>query len=189
MANFDLKSTLPIGRFFEFQSGIQLSTANVYTVNIVARPRIPLKTGEIFFEVEPYFRVIARNRTYDAAVAVCAGYRFDYLSFQFGWFGRWMIPFDGGGVNQELTNIIYRVEVFCRPQYTNWNLSFCVSNIDDFQLERWQQPLFMINGRYDINGFLRVSAGVEIKPTGMFHEAASFYGATARVGVGFLMGQ
>lgn len=187
MANFDLKSTMPVGRHFEFATRVQLSTANVYTLNMVARPRIPLKTGELFFEIEPYYRNVARDRTHEVAVVAGFGYRFDYLSIMLGWSGRWLVPFSGGGNVEELANIVYRIEVFCRPQQCKWNISACVSNIDDFQIERWQQPLVMIGARYDLFNFLRLSARVECKPTGICHETGSFYGISARLGVGFVL--
>ncbi len=187
MVNFDLKSTLPLVRVFEFETRLQFSTANVHTINIVARPRIPLKTGELFFEAEPYYRIIARDRTHEVAVVAGFGYRFDYLSIMLGWSGRWLVPFNGGGKVEELANIVYRVEVFCRPQQCKWNISACVSNIDDFQIERWQQPLVMIGARYDLFDFLRLSARVECKPTGICHETGSFYGISARLGVGFVL--
>lgn len=189
MANFNFKSNVGFCKYFQLGSAIQLSTANVYTVNVTARPRIPLKIGEIFFEVEPCYRAIVRDNTHDFCLAASVGYRFDYLSFQFGWFGRWMKPFEGGDALTELVNPIYRVEAFCRPQSEVWNISVCIANIDNFQMERWQQPLFMIGGRYNIAGKVRLSAGVEIKPTGIMHATASFYGAMGYIGIGFLFGK
>jgi len=187
MANFDIKSSYYIGQYFEMLSAIQLSTANVYTFQMTARPRLPLPVGELFLDVEPYYRAVVRNKIHDACIALSLGYRFDYLSFQFGWSGRFLVPFSGSGYAKELTNLLYRVEVFCRPQFSEWNISGGAAHIDDFQIERWQMPFFFLGGRYDFANMFRLSALVEVKPAGMTHGQGSFYGITARVGIGFIL--
>lgn len=188
VGNFDFKASVPLfGPYFEVSPGLRLSTANVYTLNVIARPRIPLRVGEIFFEAEPSYRLIARDRTHDVTFALSGGYRFDYLSFQLGWFGRWMMPFSGGGSVEELNNVLYKVRVFCRPQASDWNLYLTISNIDDFMMERMQIPMFMLEGRYDFGGFLRLTAGIEYKVSGMMHITTAFYGISARVGAAFII--
>lgn len=57
-----------------------------------------------------------------------------------------------------------------------------ISNVDDYQMERMWQPLFMVGAWYDVTNNWRLNFGVQCKPTGMFHLDATFYGATARAG-------
>lgn len=111
----------------------------------------------------------------------------DYVSFQIGVFGRVMSSWDRDWNTEETYNIepfnlLYRMEVFCRPQTSRWNISACVANIDDYQMERMWQPIFMLGGRYDINDHWRVLLQGECKPTGMFHLNATFYSAYIRTG-------
>ncbi|MCQ2351822.1 MAG: hypothetical protein MJ003_07640 [Paludibacteraceae bacterium] len=187
MANFDLKSTFAKTPYFEFTTALQFSTLNVHTVDFRLKPRLPLPIGELFLDFEPYYRIDVKDRIHDAAIAASVGYRFDYLSFQVGWFGRFLVPFDGGGYHKELANILYGVEVFCRPQYSNWNISLRMSNFNDYQIERWSEPLFMLSARYDLFDMMRLSAGVECKPVGIGNVQAQFFGITARIGIGLIL--
>lgn len=186
-ARFNFKTSLPLIDYCELTSGLQLSTANIYAVDVTVRPKIPIKIGEFFFDVEPYYRAVARNRIHDVVLAASFGYRFDYLSFQIGWFGRWLVPFDGGGSVAELTNVLYKAVVYCRPQKSPWNIYLTIGNMDDFLFERHQQPVFQLEGRYDLGGYLRFTAGVECLTSGMFHFTAAFYGINARLGVALML--
>lgn len=187
MGNIDVLSTVPINKNFEVQAQMQYSSANVFTMAATMRPKFPLKVGEIFIDTEILYKAVIRNRQHDASVAISLGYRFDYLSFQFGWHGRVMTPFNIDWQSQETHmvepfNILYRIEVFCRPQACNWNISASLADFDEFQIERMHQPIFTLGGRYDINNNWRVMLTAQCKPTGMFHLTASFYSATVRAG-------
>ena len=111
----------------------------------------------------------------------------DYVSVTIGSFFRVMDDWTRSWYSNETYmvepfNLLYRLEVFCRPQDNNWNLSFLFSNIDDYHMERMWQPLFSVRAWYDVTEHWRLNMGVQCKPTGMFHLDASFYGATARAG-------
>jgi hypothetical protein len=80
-------------------------------------------------------------------------------------------------------NVIYRVKAFVRPQTSPWNISLCVANIDNYQVERVWQPMFYLGGWYDINNNWRVRLSGKYKLAGMFHLNAHYYGAEVRTGV------
>ena len=186
-ANFDIQSLMPINSHFEMEARLQFSTANVYSGALQLRPKFELPVGELFVETDVYYRAIARNRIGDITAALGVGYRMDYVSVTLGVFSRVIDDWDRSWYNDESFvcepfNMLYRLEVFCRPQNNNWNLSFMFSNIDDYQMERMWQPLFGIGAWYDINEHWRLNFMAQCKPTGMFHLDATFYGATGRVG-------
>jgi hypothetical protein len=186
-ANFDIQSLMPINPHFEMEARLQFSTANVYSGALQIRPKFELPVGELFLETDVYYRAIARNRIGDITAALGVGYRMDYVSITLGVFSRVIDDWDRSWYNEESFvvepfNLLYRIEVFCRPQNNNWNLSFMFSNIDDYQMERMWQPLFGIGAWYDINEHWRLNFMAQCKPTGMFHLDATFYGATGRVG-------
>jgi hypothetical protein len=79
-------------------------------------------------------------------------------------------------------DIIYRVEAFVRPQSAAWNISLCVSNMDNYQIERMWQPMFYLGGWYDVNEHWRVRLSGKMKLAGMFHLNAHYYGAELRAG-------
>ena len=185
--NFNIQALMPINPYFELQTNLQASTANYYTGALILRPKFVLPVGELFTETEVLYRALARNRLGDFCASLSLGYRMDYVSFQIGVFGRVMSSWDRDWnteetYNTEPFNLLYRMEVFCRPQTSRWNISACVANIDDYQMERMWQPIFMLGGRYDINDHWRVLLQGECKPTGMFHLNATFYSTYIRAG-------
>lgn len=186
-ANFDIQSLMPINPHFEMEARLQFSTANVHSGALQLRPKFELPVGELFLETDVYYRAFARNRIGDITAALGVGYRMDYVSVTLGVFSRVIDDWNRSWYTDdnfvvEPFNLLYRIEVFCRPQNNNWNLSFMISNIDDYQMERMWQPLFGIGAWYDINEHWRLNFMAQCKPTGMFHLDATFYGATGRVG-------
>ena len=185
--NFDFKALLPFNPHFEMEAKLQFSTANVHTGMLQFRPKFELPVGEMFIETDVLCKIVARNRMNDFDAALALGYRMDFVSVTLGVFARVMDDWDRDWHSTdsyvvEPFNMLYRLEVFCRPQNNPWNLSFLFSNKDDYQLERMWQPLFGIEAWYDVVDHCRLNFGVQCKPTGMFHLDATFYGATLRVG-------
>lgn len=186
--NFDLQAFLPLNPNFEMETKLQLSTANVYTGAVQLRPKFELPVGEMFIETGVMYKALARNRIGDITAALGLGYRMDYVSVTLGVYCRVLDDWDRSWYNDENYivepfNLLYRLEVFCRPQCNIWNLSFMFSNVDDYQMERMWQPLFGIGAWYDVANHVRFSLSAQCKPTGMFHLDATFYGATLRAGI------
>ena len=189
-ANFDIQGLMPFNPYFEMEAKIQLSTANVYTGALTFRPKFELPVGEMFLETDLMYRVIARNRIGDITAAVGVGYRMDYVSVTIGSFFRVVDDYDRDwhtvdSYVVEPFNLLYRLEVFCRPQDNPWNLSFMFSDVDDYQMERMWQPLFGIGAYCDVVEHWRLNFGLQFKPMGMFHLDATFYGVTFRAGFSY----
>ena len=185
--NFDIQALMPFNRYFEMEAKVQLSTANVYTGALNIRPKFELPVGEMFIETDLMYRAVARNRIGDITASIGVGYRMDYVSITLGSFCRVMDDwnrswYEDANYVVEPFNLLYRLEVFCRPQNNFWNLSFMFSNVDDYQMERMWQPLFSVGAWYDVTDHWRINFGAQCKPNGMFHLDATFYGATFRTG-------
>ena len=188
--NFDLQALIPLNRHFELDANLQASTANYYTAALNTRALFPLPVGELFFENRLLYKYIARSSVYDFDLALALGYRMDYVNVQIGCFSRFFDRLNGPWHSEEETviepfNLLYRVEVFVRPQTSPWNLSFGACNVDEYQMERMWQPIFTLAGRYNPMPRLSVLAGIESKPTGMFHLNAQFYALHARLGIAY----
>ena len=185
--NIDVQGLMPFNPHFEMEAKLQASTANVYTGSVQLRPKFALPVGELFIETDVLCKLLARNRLSDLTAGLGIGYRMDYVSVTVGMYCRVLDNWDRQWHSDETYvvepfNAMYRLEVFCRPQNNPWNISACVSNVDDYRMERVWQPLFMLGGYYDVNDHWRLNIGAQCKPTGMFHLDATFYGATARAG-------
>ena len=189
-ANFDIQGLMPFNPHFEMEARLQFSTANVHTGVVQLRPKFELPVGEMFLETDIYYRGVARNRLGDMTAALGVGYRMDYVSVTLGLYCRVIDNWDRSWHTDETYvvepfNLLYRVEVFCRPQNNPWILSFLISVVDDYQMERMYQPLFGIVAYCDVNEHWRLNFAAQCKPTGMFHLDATFYGATFRTGFSY----
>ena len=187
MGNFDIDAYMPINQYFEMQTNIRLSTANFYAMGVQLRPKFALPVGEMFIEDRLMARLITRDQFNEVLQALSLGYRMEYVSFQVGMATRLMIqqPYEWHSTESIICEpfiMLYRVEAFVRPQTSKWNINMCVSNMDNYQIERVWQPMFMLGGWYDPTDHWRVRMSAECKPTGMFHLNATYYGAEVRVG-------
>ncbi len=188
--NLEVKALMPVNKHFEVDAVAHFSTANVYSLGADFRPVFPLPTGDLYLETKLAYRAIVRNRMQNLSAAFSVGYRMDYVRFQLGAYSIMFAEFNRNWhgdteVFIEAPSMLYALEVWVRPQTSIWNINLRVSNYNDYSIERVWQPLFALGGRYDFNRHLKLLAEVECKPTGMFHLDASFYGITARVGVGY----
>lgn len=186
----NVQALCPVNEHFELDARFQAQTANVYTLAAVARPKFALPVGELFVETEVLYKAVARARQNDFCLALSMGYRMDYVQAQLGYFMRVMSPFDvehhsSSKPVAEIANMLYVLSVSCRPQAECWNITATMSNMDMYNLERHWAPLFMLDGRYDVDDHWRVTLGAQLKPTGIFHQQASLYGAYVRAGFAY----
>lgn len=188
--NLDFIAAISLNRYCDMGVGVQASTANIYSAMANVCPKFPVRVGEFFVDTRFIYRAVVRSTTHDLSAMVSLGYRMDYISLQFGALARMMDDMNREWQSEdkimvEPVNLLYAIEVFVRPQSSRWNLSFRMANFNDFRTERMWQPMFMINTHCLVADHWRMLAGVELKPTGMFHLDASFYEAMARVGFAY----
>ena len=187
MANFDVDAYMPVSQYFETQASLRLSTANTYAVGVQLRPKFALPVGEMYLEDRLLMNIIKRYNFSDFVQTLSVGYRMQYVNVQVGMSMRVMIPMPydqrrGDELICEPFDAVYRVEAFVRPETSPWNISLCVSNVDNYQIERMWQPMFYLGGWYDITDHWRVRATGKMKLAGMFHLNAHYYASEVRVG-------
>lgn len=189
-ANLDVKAMMPVNKNIELEARVELSTTNVYTMTAVVRPKFALPVGELFADVQLYYRSYVRANQWDYVTALSLGYRMDYVSAQIGFFSRVMDVYkrewhSEAAYNSEPFNLLYRLQVNCRPTAENWNIWLAATNIDDYQIERAWAPFVQIGARYDVNEHWRVLVDGELKLAGMFHMNAELYSAYVRAGFAY----
>lgn len=190
MGNVDVFAHMPVVKNVQIDARVQYCSANVLTGAIVLRPTFDLPVGQLFAETEVLYKGVLCNRMSDFCAALSVGWRFDYVSVQIGGFTRVMDSWDRDWHSEdkyetEPFNLLYRLEIFCRPQTNNWNISVGLSNKEDWQMERMWQPMILLGSRYDINEHWRVHLDGQMKITGMFHLNATFYAAYLRAGFSY----
>lgn len=188
MANFDLDAYMPLHQHFDMQANLRASTADFYTLGVQLRPKFALPVGELYLEDRILARWIVRDDVNDFVHALSIGYMMQYVNVQVGMATRLIIPQpyewkSAGEIICEPFNVIYRVEAFVRPCVSPWNISLCIANIDNYQVERVWQPMFYLGGWYDVNSHWRVRLSGKMKLAGMFHLNAHYYASDIRAGV------
>jgi hypothetical protein len=186
-ANFDLDAYMPINQHFEMQANIRTSTANFTTMGVQLRPKFVLPVGELYLEDRLMMRFVSRDSFREFVHAFSVGYKMQYVNVQVGMSNRIItpLPYEKHSEDEmilEPFDAVYRVEAFVRPQTSPWNISLCLSNMDNYQVERMWQPMFYLGGWYDINNHWRVRLSGKYKLAGMFHLNAHYYGAELRAG-------
>ena len=187
-ANFDLDAYMPINQHFDMQANVRTSTANFHTMGVQLRPKFILPIGELYIEDRLLMRFVSRDSFRDFVHALSVGYKMQYVNVQVGMATRIITPLPYSNRSEdemilEPFDAVYRVEAFVRPQTSPWNISLCLSNMDNYQVERMWQPMFYLGGWYDITKHWRVRLSGKYKLAGMFHLNAHYYGAEVRAGV------
>jgi hypothetical protein len=186
-ATFDIDVHMPINPYFEAEANLRASTANSYTIGAQLRPKFALPVGEMYLEDRLMANFIVRDGFDEYIHALSLGYRMQYVSVQVGMYTRLMqsVPYEhrtGDELICEPFDALYRVEVRVRPEVSPWNISLCLSNHDDYQIERMWQPMFYLGGWYDIDDNWRVQLTGKLKLAGMFHLNAHYYASEVRLG-------
>lgn len=187
-ANFDVDAYMPINQHFDMQANVRTSTANFHTMGVQLRPKFILPIGELYIEDRLLMRFVSRDSFRDFVHALSVGYKMQYVNVQVGMATRIITPLPYSNRSEdemilEPFDAVYRVEAFVRPQTSPWNISLCLSNMDNYQVERMWQPMFYLGGWYDITKHWRVRLSGKYKLAGMFHLNAHYYGAEVRAGV------
>jgi hypothetical protein len=187
MANFDVDAYMPVSQYFETQASLRLSTANTYAVGVQLRPKFALPVGEMYLEDRLLMNIIKRYNFSDFVQTLSVGYRMQYVNVQVGMANRIIMPLpyeqhSNDAMILEPFDAVYRVEAFVRPQTASWNISLCLSNMDNYQIERMWAPMFYLGSWYDINPHWRIRLSGKMKLAGMFHLNAHYYGAELRAG-------
>ncbi len=194
---FHFRGELPFNDHFEMNVNAELLTSNVYNFSIISQPKFALPVGEIFLDNTIVANVYQRNRTDEMIMAASIGYRMDYVSIQLGFFGRIMEDMDQvwhseDSYASEFFNLMYKLQVNVRPKTSFWNIYLGFSNFTELQFERVWQPIFFGGMHYDFKNktsdkrHWRLLGEIVLKPTGMFHLDASFYGIKTKLGVAYV---
>lgn len=198
----ELRAFMPVNKNVDILANIYAYSTNVHAASATVRPKFALPVGEMFFDASFCYTLPLRAEQHDFVTALSLGYRMDYVSAQVGFFSRTMAPFgrtwnSNESYINEPFNTLYRLAFNVRPLCERWNIYFGMANFTELEYERMWQPLFFLGAYYDFppnNNFeynyraashFRLLAEVVVKPTGMFHLDASFYGCKVKAGFAY----
>ncbi|MBQ0006487.1 MAG: hypothetical protein KBS57_03685 [Alistipes sp.] len=185
----DVRGFFPLSNHFEMMANAEILSSGVFAASLTARPKFKLRVGEIFIDASALCRDLFKYKVMELTLAASAGYRMDYISAQLGLSYRGIFDTsnasEGNYVGETLLNLAYRVAFQVRPVKCRWNVGGGISNFDEYEYERMWQPMFFIDGHFDLNEKLSLLASIKFKQAGMFHQIASFYGIETKAGVSY----
>lgn len=194
-ATFNMGAMLPINHNFEGEISARATMANTYTIGFRVQPKFPIERndkdcGEVLLETRVLYNRFQRNHMHGLAAAFSVGYRWDYVYAKVG-YGMSMMA--AMVMSQHTTensifephNLVYHLEVFARPHTSFWNISACITDMTDFQMERMFTPIFILRSYVDVTEDWRLYFSGQCKPVGIANQAASFFGAEVRAGASY----
>lgn len=174
-----LKDTLDISFAFEGLND------NVWSFGLTARPKVNFRPGTLYADVTAFVRLVARDRLYDFIVAGSAGWKMKHFDFQLGLFSRvsqYLRSPAPEKVLREPTNLLYKLQFNILGDRARWDILGGVKNFTEYEYERMRAPIFYVGGRFDCNDRLGLRAEFDVKPSGILHMTAGFFGVTGRLG-------
>ena len=191
-ALFDLYAGLPFTESFHSAVYMRINTSNCYHFSLRLQPRFVHGSkdnykGEILLETCFLYDLYLRNHIHGFNAAFMIGYKYDYITVSIGYGLRLFSDMQlsvheaENGIT-EPHNLVYHVECFVRPSASTWNISVCVTNMTEYQMERMFVPLFILSGYYQVSAHWLVKARVQCKPIGIANLAPSFFGADGSIG-------
>lgn len=184
----DIAGHMPFHTYIEADAGFEFLGPKILAGTLAARPKLPLKVGELFLDTAVHLRAFNSFEAGTFALAASLGYRMDYVSVQMG-IQRTVLhsfrkaPGDGGSDIVEPVNPIFRIAFNVRPCTSPWNISFGAGNFTLYKYERFYYPIFFLGGHVDITSHLTLQAEVDLQFSGIFNMTAHFNELTARAGL------
>lgn len=184
----DIAGHLPFNPHFEADAAFEYMGPGICAGTVVARPKFPLKKGELFLEGALHLRAFGPSQIGNYTMAASFGYRMDYVSVQIG--VESLTIFDMlkkmGDTRQSITepvNLLFRLAFNVRPATSPWNINLGFGNFNLYQYERLYYPIFFLGGHYDFTEHLTVLAEANLKPSGMFNMTTHFNEIALRAGL------
>jgi hypothetical protein len=178
-----LQASLPVLKNLDILTGIQGLSPGVMTGLLQIQPVFPLKKGELFADITGYYGGFYRYGVTEWLTALGAGWRAAHFSAQLGISVRWILDRDSSSRVVEPIDPVFRVAYSVKESSSPWNITGGVANYSRYEVERAMQPIFFLEGYYSVTKNLSVTGELNIKPAGMFHLVASWYGFTAGIGL------
>lgn len=185
---FDLVGYVDVNKYFELDAALEYRSPRSCAVSAFARPKLPLPVGELFLDGAINFRYFGDCSMGVFTASGSVGYRMDYVSVQLGISSRILIDMlrqkgSGGDNVSEPVNLTYRIAFNVRPAVSCWNIGIGVANYTLYEFERAAQPIFFIGGHYDFHRHLTAVLETDLKPAGIFHMNARYWGVNVRAGI------
>ena len=183
----DMRANMDIGEYLDLNADFEGLTSGVFSTGFSARPKIIFDHGTLYLEAGMLYRHSGGDGIFDFVSQGSLGWQMKHIDVQLGLYSRTLgsLSRDNHSLEDrvgEPFNLLYRGQLNLKGPDSNWDLWAGASDFTAYEFERHWSPIFYLGGRRDINENLKLFGQAEVKPTGMFHLNASFYGIICRLG-------
>lgn len=181
----DLSGKLSMKDTLDIYLNLEGLTANVWSFGFAARPKVTFRPGTLYAEGAVAGRLVARDHLRDFVIAISAGWQMTHCDFQIGIYSRTSVYMRSPSEEDPLrepANLLYRAQFNVFSDSARWDVLGGVKNFTEYGYERMSAPIFYLGGRYDYSDHLGFKAEIDVKPSGMLHMTAGFFGITGRLG-------
>lgn len=188
-ASLALKGNYRFADNFQMGAGFQATTASRYSLNLLWQvDLLKAQSGTLYLENRYLYRLFPKYKTQEFNALLDLGWRNRHFNFQLGLFNHYMaeIPLrqDGGmGTIFEPMNVAFCIEGNLFEQSNPWNVGARISNYRDFVMERVTLFFYSLNGYYDFEDGLRLTAEAGLHPAGVLNLSAQRNGGFVNVGL------
>jgi len=180
----DVGGFLPVIKYLDATVDFEILSSKSLSVSATLTPYLTVGKGRFYIDATALYRSLYGTRTSEFDGAASLGYRRQYFSIQAGAIKRAVWDMDNPSDKiKEAVRFIYRGEFKVRPATSRWNAGGAIANYSPYEFENTWSPLFFIDGYYRITEKIRIVGEVMFKPTGMFHQVASYHGIIVRTGI------
>lgn len=185
-AGADLHGAMAVGDHLDVKADFEALTSGTVSLGATARPKLQFGAGSLYLDTGVLFRFVG-DGLFDFVTEGSLGWKMKHIEVRAGLYSRTI-----GNLNTDIHSV---EECVCEPfnlmylgQYnikgddSDWDIWGGCANFTSFEYERCWSPIFYLGGRKDLNDSLTLFGQTEIKPTGMFHLNACFYGIICRLG-------
>lgn len=183
----DLRARMGVGDYLDLNADFEGLTSNVFAAGLSARPKIKFDKGTMYIDAGMLYKLSGGDGIFDFVSAGSLGWQMKHIEVQLGLYSRTLgsLTRDKHSLEDRIGepfNILYRGQLNLKGDDSDWDLWAGASDFTPYEYERHWSPIFFLGGRKDLNENLTLFGQAEIKPTGMFHLNANFYGVVCRVG-------
>lgn len=187
-AGADVVARATAGEHLEASAVFEGLTSGTLACGVSARPKLNFAAGTLYLDAGVLYRASNPNCIFDFVMFESIGWQMKHLDARVGLFTRTMgsMARDIHTTEEMVTepfNLLYRIEGKLKGDDSRWDIWGGLTDFSLFEYERHWEPFFFVGGRYAIADGMQIFLQADLKPAGMFHLNASFYGILCRAGV------
>lgn len=184
----DLRARASLNDYLSVAGDFEGLYSGIFAGGLSARPSACFGQGRLYLDTGVLYK--RSDGIFDFVSHGSIGWESKHFDVSLGLFSRTV-----GSLSRDIHsteemigepfNVAYKVRYSLKGEDSGWDIWGGITDHTAYEFERHWSPIFYLGGRYALKDDLQLFCQTEVKPTGMFHLNACFYGVVCRMGVSF----